>query len=149
MFRRSTPRKNTLMKQTCKIKNGEISFDNEGIKIQDNAKKEFRLLIFAYSIWLLYGIISILNFIKGGEQYLLWSGLAISFSYFTMIIILLFRSTKSEIKIDDIKSLKLKQLFGNKYLDIKLVGNKLRRVNKIGLIDYELKEYIETNFKSK
>lgn len=135
------------MKQTYKIKNGEISFDDEGITILDTAKKQYRLRVFSSSLWTFYGIMSILRYTKTNDQFLLWTGLAIGIGHFIILILSLFRSTKNEIKLDDIKSLELKQRFGNNFLDIKLLGNKTRRVDQIDIINHELKQYIETNFK--
>lgn len=136
------------MKQTYKLKNGEISFDDEGISILDNAKRQYRLQVFSSGIWTFYGIVSVLRFMKTGDQFLLWTGLVIGIAHFTILILTCFRTTKNEIKMDDIKSLELKQRFGNNFLDIKLVGNKVRRVNQIDIINHELKQYIETNFKT-
>ncbi|MGZ2369245.1 hypothetical protein ACXR6G_05635 [Ancylomarina sp. YFZ004] len=136
------------MKQIYKLKNGEISFDDEGIIILDNAKKQYWLRVFTSSLWTFYGIMSVLRFMKTGDQFLLWTGLFIGIGHFVILILTFFRSTKNEIKIANIKSLELKQRFGNNFLDIKLVGNKIRRVNQIDIINHELKQYIETNFKA-
>ncbi len=136
------------MKQTYKLKNGNISFDKDGITILDNAKKQYRLRVFSSSLWTFYGITSVLRFVKTGDQFLLWTGLFIGIAHFVILILTYFRTTKNKIKMDEIKSMELKQRFGNDFLDIKLVGNKVRRVNQIGIINHELKEYIETNFKT-
>ncbi|OHX64888.1 hypothetical protein [Flammeovirga pacifica] len=136
------------MKQTFKLKNGEISFDKEGISIIDNAKKQYSFRIFSSILWTFYGIISFLRFMKTGDQFLLWTGLFIGTSYFIILIITLFRSTKNNIKTHEIESLAIKQRFGNKFLDINLVGKKVRRVNQIDSINHELKEYIDLNFKT-
>lgn len=136
------------MKQTYKLKNGEISFDDEGIIILDNAKKQYRVRVLSSTLWTFYGISSVLRYMKTGDQFLLWTGLFIGIAHFTILILTFFRSTKNEIKMDDIKSLELKQRFGSNFLDIKLVGNKVRRVNQIDIINHELKQYIETNFKT-
>jgi len=137
------------MKQTYKLKNGEISFDENGIVIIDNARKQYRLRVFSSSLWSFYGIISVLRYFKTGDQFLLWTGLFIGIGHFVLLISSFFRITKNEIKKSEIRSLELKQRFGNNFLDIKLVGNKIRRVSQIDIINHELKHYIETNFKTK
>ena len=60
----------------------------------------------------------------------------------------LFRSTKSEVRKSEILSLELKERMGNKFLDIKLAGNKIRRVSQIDSIYDELEAYIEVNFRN-
>ncbi|MRT92251.1 hypothetical protein [Ancylomarina sp. 16SWW S1-10-2] len=136
------------MKQTFKLKNGEISFNDEEIIISDNAKKQYRLRILTSSIWAFFGIISVLRYMKTGDQFLLWTGLVIGILHSLILIMTFFRSTKSKIKIADIKLMNLKQRFGNNFLDIKLVGNKIRRVDQIDINTFELRHYIETNFKA-
>jgi len=137
------------MKQTYKLKNGEISFDENGIVIIDNARKQYRLRVFSSSLWTFYCIMSVLRYFKTGDQFLLWTGLFIGIGHFVLLISSFFRTTKNEIKKSEIRSLELKQRFGNNFLDIKLVGNKIRRVSQIDIINHELKHYIETNFKTK
>jgi len=57
----------------------------------------------------------------------------------------LLRSAKSEISLNDVKSIKVKQRFNNSFLDIKLKNNRLRRVNQIEDSE-ELEEYIKTYY---
>ena len=52
------------------------------------------------------------------------------------------------IPLDKVKSIKVKQRFENTMMDIKLRNNRLRRVIEVE-DTMELKNYIETNFKSK
>ena len=137
------------MSQTYKLKNGEISFDDEKIIIRDDAKRYYRYRLFSSTLWTFFGIMSILRYVNTGDEFLLWSGLFIGIGHFVVLVLTLFQSVKSEVDRREILSLDLKQRFGNKFLDIKLVGNKIRRVSHIEPIYEELEQYIKTNFDTK
>ena len=134
------------MKQTFKLKNGEIIFDNDKIIIKDDAKKQRNITLFSAGMWTIFGTLSVVRYFKTGDQFLLWTGLFIGIAHFVIFIFNLRRTAKREIPFDGIKSLKVKQRFSKEFLDIKLKNSRLRRViladNKT-----ELKEYIETNFR--
>jgi hypothetical protein len=124
-----------------KIEKGEISFETDKIRILDNSKKQNLLQLLSSGIWTIYAILSVLRYLKTGDQFLLWTGLFIGMANFVIFILNLIRSNQSEILFDDIKSIKVKRKFGNKYLDIKLKNNRLRRVS--GIEDsIKLEEYI-------
>ncbi|MCL3782228.1 hypothetical protein EMN47_17710 [Prolixibacteraceae bacterium JC049] len=133
------------MKQTFKLQNGEISFGKEGISILDNAKKQYLLRIFSSTIWVFYGIISFLRYMKTGNQFLLWTGSFLGITHLFILSNMLIRSTQNNIKTHEIKSLKIKQRFSTKFLDIKLKNNRLRRVMLDENIK-ELQEFIGDNF---
>jgi hypothetical protein len=66
----------------------------------------------------------------------------ISSIHLVVLIINLFRTHQSEISFDEIKSIKVKERIGRKFLDIKLKNHKLRRV--IGVYNKEkLQEYLK------
>ena len=136
------------MKQTFKLKKGEILFDNDKIIIKDDAKKQkcYSSLITGMGTMVL-----ILNFLKSyktGAQFEFWFELIFIVLGIPLLTILLLRSVKSEIALNDVKSLKIKQRFGNKFLDIKLNSNRLRRVIDLQNAE-ELEKYIATNFDTK
>jgi hypothetical protein len=133
------------MKQTFKHNKGEILFDEDKIIIKDDAKKQkwFSSLITGMGTMVL-----ILNFLKSyktGAQFEFWFELIFIVIGIPLLTILLLRSARSEIALKDVKSMKIKQLFGNKFLDIKLNSNRLRRVNDLQNAE-ELEKYIATNF---
>jgi hypothetical protein len=132
------------MKQTVKLKKGEILFDDDKIIIKDDAKKQRNMTLFSSSMWTIYGTLSVLRYFKTGDQFLLWTGLVIGIAHFVIFILNLRRTVKSEIPFDGIKSLKVKQRFSNEFLDIKLKNSRLRRVI-LADNETELEEYIETN----
>lgn len=135
------------MKQTFKLKKGEITFDEDKIIIKDDAKKQRRLTLFSSSVWTIYGTLSVLRYFITGDQFLLWTGLVIGIAYFMIFLLTLRQTPKSEILIDNIKSLKINQKYSNEYLDIKLKNSMLRRV-VLADNETEFEEYIETNFRS-
>ncbi len=129
------------MEKTFKLKKGEISFESSGVKISDNSKKQNLLRLLSSGMWTIYGTSSVLRYLKTGDQFLLWTGLFIGITHLVLFILNLFRSNKSEILFDDIKSIKVREKFSNKFLDIKLKNNRLRRVNGVHN-SQELGEYI-------
>lgn len=130
------------MTQTFKFNKAEISFENDKIIISDDAKQQLRRTQFTSGIWVLYGTLSILRFLKTGDQFLLWSGLIIGLGHLVVFVMILFRSTQNEIPFDEVKSIKVKKRFNNSNLDIRLKSNRLRRVLRIEETD-ELKKYLE------
>jgi len=134
----------TKMTQTFKLKEGEISFESDRVKITDNSRKLNRIQLFSSGIWTIFGIISIFRYLNTGDQFVLWSGLFIGIVHFVIFVLNLLRSNQSEIIFYDIKLIKFKQRFGREFLDIKLKNNRFRRV--IGIENSQnIKEYIESN----
>lgn len=136
------------MNQSFKLEKGELSFGEEKIIISDDAKKQIRILLLLSVTWTLYGIFSVLRYFKTGDQFLLWTGLFIIIGHFVVLVLTLFRTSKSEIKKSEIKSLEIKRRFGNTFLDINLYGKKFRRVIRIDNAE-ELKKHIETYLETK
>lgn len=132
------------MTQTFKLKKGEISFETDKVKISDNSRKQSIIQLFSSAMWTIYGIISVLRYLKTGDQFLLWTGLFIGTAHLIIFILNLLRSNQSEINLDDIKSVKVKKRFSNEFLDIRLKNNRLRRVSGIENTQ-ELEEYIKSN----
>lgn len=132
------------MTHTFKLKKGEISFEIEKIKISDNSRIQKINQLLSSGIWTIFGTISVLRYMKTGDQFLLWTGLFIGIAHFIIFILNLLRSNQSEVLLDDITSIKITRRFNKEFLDIKLKNNKLRRV--IGIENsLELEEYIKSN----
>ena len=132
------------MEQNYKIKNGEITFDEKRIVISDNAKRDIRILLFSSGIWVFYGSMSVLRYLKTSDQFLLWSGLLIGIAHFVILILTLRRTSKSQIENGEVQSIVLKQRLGNAFLDIKLKNGKLRRVTLVGKVPPEIKNIIKS-----
>ena len=132
------------MTPTFKLKKGEISFEIDKIKISDNSRIQKINQLLSSGIWTIFGTISVLRYMKTGDQFLLWTGLFIGIAHFIIFILNLLRSNQSEVLLDDITSIKITRRFNKEFLDIKLKNNKLRRV--IGIENsLELEEYIKSN----
>ncbi|MCL6101812.1 MAG: hypothetical protein M1292_04890 [Bacteroidetes bacterium] len=136
------------MRQTFKLKKGEILFDEDKIIIKDDAKmqKWSSSLITFMGIMIL--ILFFLKSYKTGAQFDFWFELIFILLGILLLTILLLRSVKSDIALNEVKSMKIKQVFGNKFLDIKLVNNRLRRVSDIQNAK-ELEKYVAINFDTK
>ena len=130
------------MEQKYSIKNGEIIFDENKIVIIDSAKKEIRTKIILSSIWTIYGILSVFRGLKTEDQFVLWSGLFIGIAHLIILIFTIFRTSKNTIENTSIKTIALKNRFGNSFLDIKLKNNKTRRVNLLYEVPDELKNLV-------
>ncbi len=132
------------MTHTFKLKKGEIYFEIDKIKISDNSRIQKINQLLSSGIWTIFGTISVLRYMKTGDQFLLWTGLFIGIAHFIIFILNLLRSNQSEVLLDDITSIKITRRFNKEFLDIKLKNNKLRRV--IGIENsLELEEYIKSN----
>jgi hypothetical protein len=59
------------MIQTFKVKKGEISFETDKVKISDNSRKQNRIQLFSSAMWTIYGAISVLRYLKTGDQFFL------------------------------------------------------------------------------
>ena len=107
------------MTKIFKIKKGEISFETDKVSISDNSKKQNLINLFSIGIWTIYGTVSVLRYFKTGDQFLLWTGLFIGITHFVIFILNLFGSNQNAILFNDIKSIKVKQRFGNRILDLR------------------------------
>lgn len=136
------------MTQIFNTKNGQIVFETDKVSISDNSKKNNLIMLISAGIWTIFGTLSVMRYFKTGDQFLLWTGLFIGIGHFVFFILSLFRSNQNEILFNEIKSIKVKQRFGNKFLDIRLKNNRLRRV--IGVENSaELEDYIKSNIENK
>ena len=131
-------------KQTFHLERGDLKFEGDKITITDNAKKKSRTTFFISGLWTLYGILSVFRYLKTGDEFLLWTGLIIGLGHGIVIVGTLFRSVQSEINLNEVKSIKIKQRFSNEFLDIKLKNNRIRRVSQIDQMG-DLEEYIEAH----
>ena len=134
------------MKQTFKLKEGEILFDKDKIIIKDDAKKQKWLSSLSPFIGIMIMINLSLKSYKTGEQFRFWVEFIYILLGILILTILLLRSVKSDISLNDVKSMRIKQgIFCNNFLDIKLVNNRVRRVINVKKAK-ELGKFIATNF---
>ena len=146
MTENKTINKYEKMKQTFRLRKGEISFENDEISILDNMKTLKYILLTSIVISLISVTINVSKLKQvGGEDY-------ISFWLFILALnllilsLLLFWSTKSSVLLADVKSIKLRQIFNNSTLYIKLKNSQIRQVT-IQVEDVDaLKEYIKKHF---
>ena len=133
------------MKQTFKLKKGEILFDDDKIIITDDARKQKWIVSLMILLPAIYDILTFFKSYKTGDQFDFWYGLLLSFLCIPALTLLLLRSVRSENSLSDVKSIRIKQRFRNIFLDIKLTSNRLRRVSEI-TDSMELEKFIKTNF---
>jgi hypothetical protein len=132
------------MEDSFKIESGEITFETDKIKISDNSKNQSLPYIISSVLGFIFGILTIIRYFTTGDELALSAGSIISSIHLVVLIINLFRTHQSEISFDEIKSIKVKERIGRKFLDIKLKNHKLRRV--IGVYNKEkLQEYLNAH----
>jgi hypothetical protein len=132
------------MEDSFKIESGEITFETDKIKISDNSKNQSLPYIISSVLGFIFGILTIIRYFTTGDELALSAGSIISSIHLVVLIINLFRTHQSEISFDEIKSIKVKERFGRKFLDIKLKNQKLRRV--IGVYNKEnLQNYLNAH----
>ncbi len=124
------------------LRNGNLLFEKDGIVISDNAKSQRKLRLFSSAMWMIFGAMSVLRYLKTGDQFLLWTGLLIGIGHLVIFILNLFKSVQSEIALNEVKSMKIKKRAANVFLDIKLNNHRTRRVTEIFNPD-RLGDYIE------
>ncbi len=135
------------MKQIFRLKRGKITFENGKIIIEDNHyMKILKFILLTSVVILFYSIfINISKLKQLGEEINLIYWLVITATNIIILVFVLLWSTKSSILLADIKHIKLKRIFNNTTLYIRLKNYQTRQVMQLQDID-TLKEYIEKNF---
>jgi len=136
------------MTKTFKLKKGEISFAPDRIRILDDAKGRNNILLLRSVMWTIFGLLSVLRYLKTGDQFFLWTGFLITITYIVIFVLRLSHSSEKELSLEDIKSIRVREVLNNTFLDIKLKNRKIRRV--LGFEhSKELDEYIQANIVAK
>lgn len=131
------------MGKALPLEKGEIILGEDKITILDKAKKEKYRRITSSSIWIIYGILSVLRYMKTGDEFLLWTGSVIGLLHLAVLVYSLFRTTKGEIDLEEIGRVIFKERNGNKFLDLKLKDGKKRRISKVESVKDELRAFFE------
>lgn len=129
------------MDKILPLEKGEIVLGEEKITIRDKAKKEKFRRITSSSIWAIYGILSILRYLKTGDEFLLWTGSVIGLGHVAVIIYSSFRTTQGEIDLQEIRKAIFKERNGNKFLVLKLKGGAKRCIGKVEPVSDELRAF--------
>jgi hypothetical protein len=130
------------MTRTFELKRGTIVFEEDKIIIRDKSKSQRNLWLYLSLAGALIGVLFILGYLKSGYDLLLWIGLFYTIADIVIFLAILLGPLQSEIEMKDVKSLKLKEKYGNYFLEIKQKNNKIRRVNRIENPVY-LQQFIE------
>ena len=135
------------MKQIFRLKRGKITFENGKIIIEDNHyMKILKFILLTSVVILFYSIfINISKLKELGEEINLIYWLVITATNIIILVFVLLWSTKSSILLADVRHIKLKRIFNNTTLYIRLKNYQTRQVMQVQDVD-TLKEYIEKNF---
>jgi len=132
-----------MMNNTFELKKGKIVFEEDKIIIADDAKTLKRMRLFPLSIFLLFALYNLIDFIKQNDMHSLRSTLLFGVASLILIVSALLMNAQSEIFLKDVKSMKVRRIFFKEYLVIKLANNRTRQV--AGIYNAErLEEYIQT-----
>ena len=123
------------MKNTFELKKGKIVFENDKIVITDYARNTMIYRIFTLSAGILLGISYLFKFLKTNDLFSLRFGLGMAISSLLPFTLEFFYSVKSEIPLNEVKSMKLRRIYFTDYLYIKLTNKKIRRV--VGILNAE------------
>ena len=130
------------MIRTFELRKGTIVFDEEKITIKDKSQSQRNLWLYLSLAGAVIGILFILGYLRTDNELLLWIGLFYTIADIAIFFAILMGPLQSEIYLKEVKSLKLKEKYGNYFLEIKLQNNKIRRVNRIENPVY-LQQFIE------
>lgn len=129
------------MERTLSLDKGTVLLSDSKILILDNAKREYLMSIVSSALWTFFGLLSVLRYLKTGDEFLLWTGLLIGLGHFVVLALYLFRTTKAEIHLNDIKQVAFKIRNGNRFMDLKLSSGLKRRVSRIAPVAEELRGF--------
>ncbi len=131
------------MNQTFELKKGKLVFETDKIVITDDARGQRRLMLYLFGISLFLLIVSVIGYFAKGVPSDTWVGFFTGITLILLIALSSYISVQSEIYLYEVKSIKIRHNFLNKYLEIKLKNKICRMV--AGIVDAEvLRDYLET-----
>ena len=131
------------MNNTFELKKGKLVFGEDKIVISDNAAYIRRSRILPLGILLLLAFARLVTYFKSGDTSSLQFALIFGTTGILILVSEFFKSTKSEILLKEVRSMKIKRSLFREYLVIKFGNNKTRVVT--GIFNAErLQEYIAT-----
>ena len=101
------------MTQTFTLKKGEILFEEDKIIISDKAKIYRYLTLISSGLWILIALKKGFKLEQSNDESLYSIFIIPGILNLLLFVVTLFRSTKSIILLDDVKSLKVKKRFSN------------------------------------
>lgn len=134
------------MTQTFYLTGGEITFEPDKIVVKDDARKQNLYHNILGGIVAAFFAIDFVRNFKQGDTHGRWLFAILLIISLATLIIGLLRSTQREVQYNDIKAIAVKQRFSNKFIDIKLKNNRLRRVAGVGNKE-EIEAYIQAHIK--
>ena len=136
------------MTQTFHLTGGEITFEADKIVIKDDARKQNLYHNILGGMVPAFFAIYFARTFKQGDTHDRWLFAILLIINLATLIVGLLRSTQREVPYNDIKTIAVKQRFSNKFIDIKLKNNRLRRVTGVGNME-EIEAYIQAHIKQR
>ena len=136
------------MTKTFHLTGGEITFEADKIVIKDDARKQNLYHNILGGMVPAFFAIYFARTFKQGDTHDRWLFAILLIINLATLIVGLLRSTQREVPYNDIKTIAVKQRFSNKFIDIKLKNNRLRRVTGVGNME-EIEAYIQAHIKQR
>ncbi|MBX0333435.1 hypothetical protein K3G39_09310 [Pontibacter sp. HSC-14F20] len=131
------------MEKSLPLEIGTVQLLEDKIFIQDNAKREHIIRMVSSALWTFYGTMSVLRYLKTGDEFFLWTGLLIGIGHLVVFILSLFRTTKAQIDLAEVQQVAFKTRNSNRFLDLTLSSGKKRRISRIAPAAEELRTFFE------
>lgn len=131
------------MSNTFELKAGKLVFEEDRIVISDKAKSLKYSRLISTTIFLLFSIFYLTEYVRHDKIHALWTSLIFGIPAIFMIVSSFLMDAQGEIYLKDVKSMKIKRLLFKEFLAIKLKNGRTRQV--AGIYNTErLEEYIKT-----
>lgn len=129
------------MEKELALEKGTVQLSDDKILIQDDARREHIMRLVSSSIWTAFGTISVLRYLKTGDAFLLWTGVLIGTAHLVLLVLFLFRTTRAEILLHEVRQVTFKSMNGSEFADLKLRSGRKRRVSRIAPVSDELRDF--------
>lgn len=130
--------------ETFSLENTQVILNQETIIILDEAPSRRKNLIITSLIWLFFGVFNVISFGNSGNHFILWCGITITLFHSVLLIVMMRRSTRSEIALSEIKRVKFSDnMLGEESMILYLRNGLKRKVSAIAPVSNELRAYFE------
>jgi len=136
------------MSQTFQLAKGKITFEEDKLQIEDAVIKERNQFILMLVFIVFQIVFQIYRFNKREDYVSIVFGVFFGLMGILFINRLVRMSVQNVILYEDIKSVQLKKRLRNHFMDIRLINNKIRRLN-LNDKSVELDLFLTATFKEK
>jgi hypothetical protein len=125
------------------LQKGSVQLTDDRIIISDKEKRLLNGRRFSSIIWIIYAVFAFMRYAQSGEEFLFWSGVIIGPAHLLVLIMLMLRSSSSEVFLSEIQAVSFKKRMGKQFLNIKLRNGRNRRISNIDPCEEPLRTYFQ------